>query len=132
MLCSDAEYAAVAVWYKQSRDCPSSSGPAAGGAGGECYKCGQSGHIARSCPNGGEESFQGGARASSRTCYNCGGVGHFSRDCSSDRVPGAAAAAGQRCYNCNEVGHMSRECHKPQTTSCYVSLPLFVKTPPIR
>ena len=105
--------------FFQSRECPTNPAPAAGGAGGECYKCGQHGHIARACPTAGPSSRGGfGGARGGRSCYNCGGVGHLSRDCTS---PQGAAAGGQRCYNCNESGHISRECPKPQTKSCYVS-----------
>ncbi|CBZ38607.1 universal minicircle sequence binding protein, partial [Leishmania donovani] len=32
-----------------------------------CYKCGEAGHMSRSCPRA----------AATRSCYNCGETGHM-------------------------------------------------------
>ena len=89
-----------------SRECPHAEARG-DAAGGECYRCGETGHIARMCPVSGGS----GAPRNPRACYNCGGVGHLSRDCSS--APGAAATASMECYNCGNMGHLSRECPAP-------------------
>ncbi|AYU83514.1 universal minicircle sequence binding protein [Leishmania donovani] len=72
-----------------------------------CYKCGEAGHMSRSCPRA----------AATRSCYNCGETGHMSRDCPSERKP-------KSCYNCGSTDHLSRECTNEakagaDTRSCY-------------
>ncbi|OMO92828.1 Zinc finger, CCHC-type [Corchorus olitorius] len=45
--------------------------------------CGESGHFARDCSQGGggDGGRYGGGGGGSGNCYNCGGSGHFARDC---------------------------------------------------
>ncbi|CAA0819344.1 Cold shock protein 1 [Striga hermonthica] len=66
------------------------------GGGGECFTCGQYGHLSRDCTGGG-----GGG-----TCYNCGGYGHRARECPS----GSRSSGGGNCYSCGEAGHLARDC----------------------
>ncbi|XP_039049095.1 glycine-rich protein 2-like [Hibiscus syriacus] len=47
------------------------------GGGSGCFKCGESGHLARDCG-------QGGGGGGGLACYNCGGSGHFARDCTNN------------------------------------------------
>ncbi|KAF0935005.1 hypothetical protein E2562_029531 [Oryza meyeriana var. granulata] len=53
------------------------------GPGGGCFKCGESGHLARDCFNGGGGGGGGGrfGGGGDRSCYNCGEAGHIARDC---------------------------------------------------
>lgn len=64
-------------------------GGGGGGGGSGCFKCGESGHMARDCPQGGGG---GGGR------YGGGGGG------------GGRSGGGGGCYNCGEDGHFAREC----------------------
>ncbi|URD72957.1 Ribonuclease B OB domain [Musa troglodytarum] len=77
------------------------------GGGGACYTCGETGHLAKDCYQGG-----GGGGA----CYNCGEMGHLARDCyqggggGGGRYGGGGGGSDRSCYNCGEMGHFAREC----------------------
>lgn len=52
---------------------------------GQCYSCGETGHIKRDCPKY-QGDRQGERRDQSNVkCYNCGGFGHMSRQCNNQR-----------------------------------------------
>ncbi|CAG9327354.1 unnamed protein product [Blepharisma stoltei] len=72
--------------------------------GRECFKCGETGHMSKECPN---PSKSGGDRA----CYKCGETGHMSKECTNPAKSGGDRA----CYKCGESGHMSKECTNPST-----------------
>nr|CAL91031.1 DEAD box helicase [Macrostomum lignano] len=59
-------------------------GAGGGGGGSVCYKCKQSGHFARECPN-----------ADACACFRCKETGHISADCpnvAAGDIPGASTA----------------------------------------
>ncbi|KAD7479995.1 hypothetical protein E3N88_03131 [Mikania micrantha] len=89
-------------WSKQDGGQGGGGGSGGGGGGRSCYKCGESGHMSRECPQGGG----GGGGGSGRSCYKCGESGHMSREC----PQGGGGGGGRNCFKCGESGHMSREC----------------------
>lgn len=83
--------------------------------GNTCFKCNETGHMARECPNdtgrgggrgGGDDRRGGGGRGGGdNACFNCKEVGHMSRECPKPSTRGNGA-----CFNCKEEGHMSKDC----------------------
>ncbi|XP_052069001.1 ATP-dependent RNA helicase DDX4-like isoform X3 [Mytilus californianus] len=81
-------------------DKPPRGGGFGGSGGGNCFKCNESGHMARECPN----AEQGGGGGRSGNCFKCNESGHMARDCPN------SDSKGNACFKCNEEGHMARDC----------------------
>ncbi|CAH8345177.1 unnamed protein product [Eruca vesicaria subsp. sativa] len=82
-----------------------------GRGGGGCYNCGEAGHLAKDCTDGGERG----------ACYTCGDTSHLARDCVKKPIGGergggvargGGGARGDGCYNCGDSGHLARDCVK--------------------
>ncbi|KAL8600994.1 hypothetical protein ACOMHN_030651 [Nucella lapillus] len=78
-----------------------------GGFGRACFKCGESGHMSRECPQGGGRSDGQG-----QGCRKCGQDGHFARDCPN------GGGGGGGCHKCGEEGHSARDCPKGDNSGC--------------
>ncbi|OMJ89572.1 hypothetical protein SteCoe_8277 [Stentor coeruleus] len=77
---------------------------------GNCFKCGQPGHISKGCQNLSVDKID------DRSCYNCGKVGHISKECPSEKK-----FNNGDCFKCGEPGHKSKDCpnKKPVNDDCF-------------
>ncbi|KAK2953049.1 hypothetical protein BLNAU_12038 [Blattamonas nauphoetae] len=82
-----------------------------------CFKCGQTGHIFRTCPLNTltisgttqfavlhTEPVQPSPARQKDVCYKCGQLGHQAKDCVNDDT--------RVCFVCKQVGHISKDCPK--------------------
>ncbi|EFA82861.1 hypothetical protein PPL_04556 [Heterostelium album PN500] len=110
-----------------------------------CFKCNQTGHISRDCPEassssssraGGNDRSSGGGAGNDRACFKCNQTGHISRDCpeassggyknnnnnnnqynggNRGNQKGGSTGHDRACFKCNQTGHISRDC--PEASS---------------
>ena len=67
-----------------------------GARGGQCYKCGEQGHFASACPQGGS-GMRGGGSTTSRALNGAYGMGS-----STSRTAMGGSVSGT-CFKCGEV-----------------------------
>ncbi|ELU40678.1 zf-CCHC domain-containing protein [Rhizoctonia solani AG-1 IA] len=122
-----------------SRDCTMEAKPKT------CYKCNETGHISRECPQntqndntgggysgGGYGGGYGGGGGSNTECYKCGKVGHIARACPEATSGGYGGGSGATpvvaLVTCRvtayrdlsaTIGHISKDCPQPQRRACY-------------
>ena len=94
----------------------------------QCYRCGQTDHLARECRN----QLKPAAVPTGSECYNCGREGHVSRFCPERRVgspdlpttparqdhPDTYGTTKSVCRRCGNLNHAAERCYTDMDKSC--------------